>query len=69
MTNFCFVLALFALFIVNGVCADAGYTVPQADQQPKNVTYLYCREKTVKIDSKLYTRTICHATNGQNYEQ
>jgi len=69
MTNFCFIFALFALFIVNGVRAEVTYTVPPADQQPKNVTYMYGKKETVNINGKRYTRTVYHATNGQNYVQ
>jgi hypothetical protein len=69
MPRFCSIFALFAIFIVNGVRADASYTVPRADQQPKHVTYMYCRQETAKINNEAYTHTVCHATNGQNYEQ
>lgn len=62
------IIALFAVFFSQGIRAQ-GYTVPQASQQPKTQTYMYCKDVQVKIDGKLYTQTICHAANGKNYVQ
>lgn len=68
MTNFLIAAALLSMFIMNGVKAE-GYTVTQATQQPKNVTFMYSRPETIKVNGKLYTRTVYHATNGKNYVQ
>lgn len=68
MNKFIVVLAFLALFAANNVRAE-GYMVPEASQQPKNVTYMYSHSQTITIDGRHYTRTASHAANGKDYVQ